>query len=215
MKKLLMFLALIITSFLVVDQVKATVIYPTIAEMFLYSIYYVFTGIAFPIILLPFIIGLFFHRRFIAIWNFIIMFVILFLMFILLVGRPELSLTAAVEVFMFGLVCTSFFTIVSFLSSTVGKRFQKIYNLQEISNRLNYLIRIGALCLIYLFLISPLVYVVYFPPFNNYGEDSQLYSMKIGELIAFVASIGILYWMYKRAKSFSKKDIVFEKKDYM
>ncbi len=220
MKKLLSLFIGIITLFLIAEPVKANIIVPTVAETFLGFLIALFTSPAVVIILLPIIIGLIFHRKFVAIWNFISMFAVIFLTG-LMVENPfrvsELFLLPyrIFSLISFALLYSSFFTMLAFLSSSIGKRFQKINNLQEVFNRAHNKFKIAALFAMYLLLLSPIIYFANFPGTANISEISVIIIVIIGWLIAIVASAVIFYWIYKKSKSMTKKDLIFEKKDYL
>lgn len=190
------------------EPVTANIIVPIGGGVFLVSLFFLFTTPAFVIILLPVVIGLFFHRKFIAMGNFIALAAVIIFAAII---EGLLIRQSVAPLIILAFLYASFFTIIAFLSSLIGKQFQKIRNVQEIFERIDKKVRLVILGVLYGIVIAPLVYVANVRP-SSYSSSVIII---IGDLVSVAAFVLLFQWMYKKARSLPKKDIIYEKKDHL
>jgi len=212
MKKIL-FLFIGITSLLLIaGPIKATSPAAISAgALFLQILISLFPSRWLIIILVPIIIGLIFHRRFIVFWNFPTMFTAnLFTAIIALNFLTSFTINDLSPFFIMILLLNSLFlTIISFLSSTIGSRFRRINNLQNIFNKGYGIVKIVVLFIVYLLLSLPPYIAIYR---SSYSYDEIII---VGSIITIGISAIIFYWIYRKFKLLPDKSLTFNKRDYL
>jgi len=159
----------------------------------------------FLFLLIPILLGLFFHRKFISIWYLVSVNVsIMLISIIALFSGGNASVFEFFSLIAGGLLLSSIFAVLAFLSSTKGNNYSNIQNLQETLNRLPNKFKIATLVqvhVLFIFLIS----LFFLPP----------PIIIIGSIALFAGFAGIFHWMYRKAKSLPEKALIFEKSDYL
>ena len=197
-KSVLLSLAILIVLF--AQAAEANIIRPTVFTALIILI-------SPPFILIPISLGLIFHRRFILIWNFAVMFIGGLLIVSLL---PVPSIGYLISGLISAFAYASVYSIIAFLFSNIGKRFDKTRNLQEAFNRISNKLRVVLLSLTYFLFTLPILLVVDYID-KTYSEGMAIL---LGSTIMAIPIFIMFYFMYRKAKSLPKKKLVYEKSDY-
>lgn len=159
-----------------------------------------------PFVLLLAIIGIFFHRRFILKWNFLILFSLTFV----LPAVFTILGTGLMGILYFGLIIlvpsllySTGFTVLTFVTSDIARRWKKIRSIQEIFQRLDEKSRGFSVILLYFLWIPS---ILLFITRNDFVYVSSILS---------IGGSGILlYFDFKKARLLPQSTIEFDKKDY-
>jgi len=205
-KSIFYFLPLIFAIILAPEFVSANILMPGVADGFIYSIPLLIFSPGVILFILPILIGFMFDRRFIAKWNFISLLIVLTtvkLFFVLI--ETEIYF----ELIFLLLLYSSFFTIIAFISSTIGKNYKKIYDIQEKFYNVSAKYKILILLILYSLIISPMIYVSSFTP-SDYTESLLILSGAIASVL--IASL-LLLTISKSQTIKPEKKLRFHKKD--
>lgn len=185
----------------------------TITEFFIKSLFPPSNGYLLLGLPLAICIGLLFRRKFVVIWGFLLLFIVLFLIDLTPAIRILQSYSSIKSYLTINLLYCSFFAIVSFLTSTIGRNIQKIEMVQDTISRAHIFWRIMSLFSLYLLLMSPLVAFDFMMRINI--STIGLIIITVIEMIFVTFAIWfIFYRLYNRAKNISQNSEMISKSDY-
>ena len=106
---------------------KANIVIPGVADGFLISLSMLFFSFSVLVFFLPILIGLIFPRRFIVVWHFLMFFAaIIIIAYFVKNGFSVIAeMRILVITLLLSILYTSFFTIIAYLTSTIGAKFKK------------------------------------------------------------------------------------------
>ena len=174
-------------------------------------IYLLLSFIDIPLLLTAIFLGLFYYRKFLAVWNFVIsvtLGIITSLLYYLQSGTPPLYLLVII------ISGASFLTLIAFLSSSIIGHISKIKNIQEFFNRNTTSFKIVGLLIVQLL---PILIV----GILTAGAYASPIMTDVAELILnyayiFIPAVYLLafYWLYKKGKSLPPQEIAVSRGDW-
>lgn len=175
-------------------------------------------------IVIPLLLGPYFHRRFIALWNFILLFSMTILFTFLInidlqniffhpVNLQDLfQPTKVLKVFVPLIIYSALITALSFFTSTICNKFSKIIPVQIMFHQQKKLNKFLLLILTHAFLSLPVLFI-----YLRSGIFKPYFSpMRYGTLFLFSCIAFSCAWrIYKKGKKNFQTEYILKKMDYL
>ena len=194
---------------------------PSLVDGLLVSLWSLFTTPGVLLLLLPIIIGLLYPRRFIAVWHFITLLVVIPVVAVSVYHLGwgssiyKIDLSLVFQIILQSFIYASLFTILAYVSSTIGTTFSKrIYGIQKVFNRLSKKTNTVLIVITYAIAFEPLI-MLYDPYFYyfDYSMMDSLWQVISVALVFIVLLLVLAPLLYKRGQSFPARDFVKKRSD--
>ena len=201
----------LILALLILNKiVSATVVGPTFTQQFKSLFFRLLPATIVTIMLTPIFLSFLFNKKFIAIWNFVISLLVIFVSTLLIhLANPRFDNMVIPALIIASMMYASFLTSVSLILSSTVQKWS--HYLQEIFNRLSEKFKVVIVFIVYLLLVLPVVYSKY-SEVEKYSQYLRI--ILIGETIAIIISLLILFFTFKKAQSLPQQVLSLESQKY-
>ena len=170
--------------------------------------------------ILPILLGLILPRRFIIVWHFLLFYIVL--VPIIPFMRLALDLTKGVFdkdsfliLLLLSILYTSFFTIIAYLSSTIGAKFKKIQKVQNVLHRSKPSLSKLFIFLVYALALIPMAFIPkYYDGMNDFYFYANTNYVMLGIVLSLIVGIAFFFWLYKKSAQLPERNFTNQKKDW-